>query len=60
MIERDRVDGIEFVVGESGGIVDAAFAAGVYLGGVNNCTDATLAKERAMAFARAIASNGGS
>ena len=60
VIERDRVDGIEFVVGESGGIVDAAFAAGVYLGGVNNCTDATLAKERAMAFARAIASNRGS
>ena len=56
VIERDRVDGIEFVAGESGGIVDVAFAAGVYLGGVNNSTDVTLAKERALAFARAITS----
>ena len=55
VLERGRTDGIEFIVGESGGIVDAAFVVGVYLGGVNNTADAALAKARALAFARALA-----
>ncbi|MFH0982267.1 MAG: DUF6599 family protein [Planctomycetota bacterium] len=55
LLERGHTDGIEWVVGESGGTVDAAFAVGVYLGGVNNCADAVMAKERALAFARTIA-----
>ncbi|MCP4591544.1 MAG: hypothetical protein GY842_12440, partial [bacterium] len=45
VLERGRTEeGIEFVVGESGGIVDAAFVVDVYLGGVNNTDDAALAK----------------
>lgn len=54
VIERGRIDGIEFIVGESAGVVDAAFTVGVYLGGVNNTDDAVLAKERALAFAGGI------
>ncbi len=54
LLERGRADGIEFLVGESGGTVDAAFVVGVYLGGVNNCGDAALAKEKALSLARAL------
>jgi hypothetical protein len=54
VLERGRVDGVELLVGESGGLVDAAFAAGVYLGGVNNTADAALAKEKALSFAGAV------
>ncbi|MCK4660682.1 MAG: hypothetical protein KAV82_14265 [Phycisphaerae bacterium] len=55
LLQHNRVDEIDFVVGESGGIVDAVFVVGVYLGGVSNCEDVTFAREQALSFARAIA-----
>lgn len=55
VLERRRIDGIEFLVGKSGGVVDAVFVSGLYLGGVNNTDDADFARDRALVFARAIA-----
>ncbi|MCP4249698.1 MAG: hypothetical protein GY778_21870 [bacterium] len=44
------------LIGESSGVIDAAFVSGRYLAGANGADDADLAKRKALAFRAALAS----
>jgi len=59
LLKRESGDGLQRLVGESGGVVDAVFQTGRYVGGVTGGNDAALAEERAAAFAQSLKEKGG-
>ena len=50
VLDRGGVEGLGLLIGESGGIIDAVFVSGRYLGGVNGVEDVELASRQAKAF----------
>jgi hypothetical protein len=50
VLDRDNAEQADLLIGESGGVIDAVFVSGRYLGGVNGAADAGLARRRAVAF----------
>lgn len=54
VLRHESGDGYELLIGESGGVIDAVFVKGRYVGGVSGCPDADLAGRRCAAFARAV------
>jgi len=54
VVQPGSVEGAELLVGESGGVLDAVFVSGRYVGGVNGAKDEALARERAEAFRQRV------
>lgn len=54
VLKRGTGAGYDFVVGDSGGVVDAVFVASKYVGGISNLNDAASAEQRMAAFAESL------
>ncbi|UCG16105.1 MAG: hypothetical protein JSV19_12500 [Phycisphaerales bacterium] len=54
LIKREARDGFDLLVGSSGGVTDAVFVVGRYIGGVSGAESASLAERRAISFAQAL------
>jgi len=50
VLQRGGAQGPDLLIGESGGVIDAVFVLGQYLGGVSGAEDAALAERQANAF----------
>ncbi|HUU82337.1 MAG TPA: DUF6599 family protein [Phycisphaerae bacterium] len=55
VLNHDSVEETGLLIGESGGVIDAVFVSGRYLGGVNGVEDAKLAEGQAQAFRALLA-----
>lgn len=50
VLDHDSATGTGLLIGESGGVIDAVFVSGQYLGGANGVEDLELARRQAVAF----------
>jgi hypothetical protein len=54
ILREEGSEGFDMLIGDSGGIIDAVFVKGRYLGGVSGAPSVELAAERCVSFAKAI------
>ncbi|MHC4093760.1 MAG: hypothetical protein ACYSVY_26395 [Planctomycetota bacterium] len=55
MLDRGSTGSGDVLIGESGGVIDAVFVSGSYVGGVSGADDASLARRAALAFRASLA-----
>ncbi|MHC4065385.1 MAG: DUF6599 family protein [Planctomycetota bacterium] len=55
VLDRGSTGSGDVLIGESGGVIDAVFVSGSYVGGVSGADDASLARRAALAFRASLA-----